>query len=99
MGKKKSKPDVAKLNFEQAIGALTEVVEQIEDGQIPLSESLEKYERGMALIRRCRQILAEAEERIEKIGAENLAKENRSGREDEPEDESDEAEAGDEGLF
>ncbi|MBN1818751.1 MAG: exodeoxyribonuclease VII small subunit [Sedimentisphaerales bacterium] len=72
MGKqKKPNNDIDKLDFEQAITSLTEVVEQIEDGQIPLADSIDKYERGMALIKRCRLILAEAEKRIEKISADN----------------------------
>jgi len=70
MGKKKPNTDVEKLSFEQAIEALTAVVRQIEDGRISLSESLDKYEHGMALIRHCRRILTEAEKRIETIGAE-----------------------------
>ncbi|MBN1124411.1 MAG: exodeoxyribonuclease VII small subunit [Sedimentisphaerales bacterium] len=72
MGKqKKTNNNIEKLDFEQAITALTEVVEQIEDGEIPLADSIDKYERGMALIKRCRQILTDAEKRIDKISTDN----------------------------
>ena len=64
---KESKTDNDKLTFEQAIDSLTEIVTKIEQGQIPLHDSLEQYEKGMTLISRCRKILNQAEERIEKI--------------------------------
>jgi len=63
----KQKNDISKLNFEQSIRELTSIVEKIEQGQIPLQDSLEQYEKGMALIKHCRGILQKAEERIEKI--------------------------------
>ncbi len=62
--------DISKLSFEQAIKALTEIVSRIEQGSIPLADSLEQYEKGMALIDHCRGILTRAEERIEKISKE-----------------------------
>ncbi|HOK95246.1 MAG TPA: exodeoxyribonuclease VII small subunit [Anaerohalosphaeraceae bacterium] len=67
MAKKQEKGDIDKLSFEQAIDALTEIVDKIEDGQIPLAESLQQYEKGMALIKHCRKILLDAEKRIENI--------------------------------
>ncbi|MHC4389215.1 MAG: exodeoxyribonuclease VII small subunit [Planctomycetota bacterium] len=67
MAAKKQKSDMEKLSFEQAIKELTSIVSQIEQGQIPLQDSLEQYERGMGLIKHCRGILQQAEKRIEKI--------------------------------
>ena len=67
MAAKKQKSDMEKLNFEEAIKELTSIVSQIEQGQIPLQDSLEQYERGMGLIKHCRGILQQAEKRIEKI--------------------------------
>ncbi len=69
------KTDIEKLGFEDAIKELTGIVGEIEQGDVALQESLEKYERGMGLIRRCRKILQQAEERIEKISAEEQAEE------------------------
>ena len=63
----KQKNDISKLNFEQSIKELTSIVQKIEQGQIPLQDSLEQYEKGMELIKHCRGILQKAEERIEKI--------------------------------
>ncbi|MFC1795354.1 exodeoxyribonuclease VII small subunit [Planctomycetota bacterium] len=67
MAHKKQKTDIDKLSFEEAIKELTNIVGNIEQGEIPLQDSLEQYEKGMALIKQCRTILQEAEERIEKI--------------------------------
>jgi len=63
--------DINELSFEETISQLTEIVSQIERGQIPLQESIEKYERGMTLITHCRGILTHAEKKIEEISAPN----------------------------
>lgn len=67
MAEKKHKNDIGKLSFEQAIKELTSIVQRIEQGEIALEDSLQQYERGMALIKHCRTILQKAEKRIEKI--------------------------------
>ncbi len=67
MAKNEKKNDIGKLSFEEAIKELTGIVGKIEQGEIPLQDSLKQYERGMALIKHCRTILQKAEKRIEKI--------------------------------
>ena len=67
MADKSREKDIGELSFEEAIAGLTDIVGRIEQGQIPLQDSLKQYERGMALIRHCRTILQKAEKRIEKI--------------------------------
>jgi len=67
MAQKKQKTDTGQLSFEEAIKELTDIVGKIEQGQIPLQDSLQQYEKGMALIKHCRTILQKAEKRIEKI--------------------------------
>lgn len=74
MAGKKQKDDVGGLGFEDAIKELTNIVGKIEQGQIPLQDSLQQYERGMALIKHCRTILQKAEKRIEKITEEEESK-------------------------
>jgi len=63
----KQNNSISKLSFEQAIKQLTGIVSKIEQGEIPLQDSLTQYEKGMTLIKHCRQILTKAEKRIEKI--------------------------------
>ena len=67
MAAKATKKDVTKLGFEDSIKGLKTIVQRIEQGEIPLQDSLEQYEQGMALIQHCRDILQTAENRIEKI--------------------------------
>jgi len=67
MADKKQNNSIEKLNFEDAIRELTNIVGKIEQGQIPLQDSIEQYEKGMTLIKHCRSILVKAEKRIEKI--------------------------------
>jgi exodeoxyribonuclease VII small subunit len=59
--------DVAKLPFEQAVGELESIVKRLEEGKVPLEESVTIYERGEALKKRCEELLRQAEARVEKI--------------------------------
>jgi exodeoxyribonuclease VII small subunit len=67
---------ISKLSFEEAIKELTNIVGKIEQGQIPLQDSLSQYEKGMALIKHCRTILQKAEKRIEKIATEEVSEDS-----------------------
>lgn len=60
-------PDVQSLSFEAALKQLEEIVTKLERGDVPLEESIAIYERGEALKKRCESLLAEAEERVERI--------------------------------
>ena len=59
--------DVGKLSFERAIEELESIVKRLEDGKVPLEESVTIYERGEALKRRCEDLLKQAEARVQKI--------------------------------
>jgi exodeoxyribonuclease VII small subunit len=59
--------DVVKLSFERAIEELETIVKRLEDGKVPLEESVAIYERGEALKRRCEELLRQAEARVDKI--------------------------------
>jgi len=59
--------DVRQLTFERAIEELESIVKRLEDGKVPLEESVAIYERGEALKRRCEELLRLAEARVEKI--------------------------------
>jgi exodeoxyribonuclease VII small subunit len=60
-------PDIAKMSFEAALKELEAIVSKLESGEAPLQESIEIYERGEALKKRCEELLKLAEARIEKI--------------------------------
>lgn len=59
--------DVSKLSFEHAIEELESIVKRLEEGKVPLEESVTIYERGEALKRRCEDLLRQAEARVDKI--------------------------------
>jgi exodeoxyribonuclease VII small subunit len=62
-----SEIDVCQLSFERAIEELESIVRRLEDGKVPLEESVAIYERGEALKRRCEDLLRQAEARVQKI--------------------------------
>jgi exodeoxyribonuclease VII small subunit len=59
--------DVKKMPFERAIEELESIVKRLEEGKVPLEESVAIYERGEALKKRCDELLRQAEARVEKI--------------------------------
>ena len=68
MGKKKiKKSDSQQPSFEESLAQLEETVQQLEAGQLGLSESLELYERGIKTLKECHQALSAAERRIELV--------------------------------
>ncbi|HEX6126517.1 MAG TPA: exodeoxyribonuclease VII small subunit [Pyrinomonadaceae bacterium] len=61
--------------FEASLAELEKIVEQLENGDLALEESLQLFEKGVKLSRECRERLSEAERRIEvlmKDGSGNL---------------------------
>lgn len=59
--------DIAKMTFEEAIAELEKAVNQLDQGDVPLEESIKLYERGARLKARCDDKLREAEEKVEQI--------------------------------
>jgi exodeoxyribonuclease VII small subunit len=66
--------DVNKLPFERAIEELETIIKRLEEGKVPLEESVAIYERGEALKRRCDELLKAAEARVEKITLDSAGK-------------------------
>jgi len=59
------KIDVNALSFEQALAGLTELVEKLESGELPLEESVAAFEQGVKLSRRCEALLDQADQRLQ----------------------------------
>jgi exodeoxyribonuclease VII small subunit len=55
----------AQPDFEAAMRDLEELVERLEQGDLPLEESLAAFERGVMLTRACQTALKEAEQKVE----------------------------------
>ncbi|MDD4913770.1 MAG: exodeoxyribonuclease VII small subunit [Methylococcales bacterium] len=51
--------------FENAMEELEKLVEQMEQGDISLEESLKTFERGIKLTRTCQQALQDAEQKVQ----------------------------------
>ena len=59
--------DIDALSFEAALAELEKIVRALEQGQAPLDESIELYQRGDRLKRHCEARLKAAQARIEQI--------------------------------
>ena len=59
--------DIARLTFEQALSELETIVAELESGQAPLEQSIERYERGARLKAHCEARLEAARLRVERI--------------------------------
>jgi exodeoxyribonuclease VII small subunit len=57
--------------FEETLSALELVVEHLERGRLTMDESIAWYETGLGLMRRCSQLLEQAELRISALDAAN----------------------------
>ena len=62
---KKNKALEEAVPFETSLEALKEILGDLEEGNLPLSESLEKYEAGVRHLRSCHDSLKDAKARIE----------------------------------
>ena len=56
-----------KLSFEQALGRIGEIVKALENGDVPLDESMKLFEEGTALLRQCGGMLDAAEQQVVKL--------------------------------
>lgn len=56
-----------KPSFEAAVSRLDEIVKHLENGDMPLSESLAMFEEGTKLISDCSKLLDEAEQKVVKL--------------------------------
>lgn len=54
-------------DFESALGELETLVAKLEGGEQSLEQSLEDFERGVALFRRCETSLKHAELRVQQL--------------------------------
>lgn len=63
----KKNQDVQALSFEEAFKELEALVEQMEEGNLPLDETLRLFERGTLLSRHCQALLEKAELRLKQL--------------------------------
>ena len=55
------------LSFEDALAELEAAVRQLEEGNLPLTEAIALYERGMGLAQQCSDLLDGAQLQVEQL--------------------------------
>lgn len=53
------------FNFEHSLEQLTQLVTKMEQGNLPLEQSLQHFEDGIRMIRDCQHALQQAEQKIQ----------------------------------
>ncbi|MBR9871937.1 MAG: exodeoxyribonuclease VII small subunit [Gammaproteobacteria bacterium] len=61
----KDKTSIA--DFEKSLDELEKLVRDLEQGELPLEQSLAAFERGIKLTRECQSALKSAEQRVEQL--------------------------------
>jgi exodeoxyribonuclease VII small subunit len=56
-----------KMSFEDALDRLNAIVKRLEEGDVPLEESIGLYEEGMKLGALCKGIVRDAEARMKQL--------------------------------
>lgn len=65
MAKRKPSESEPAVSFEQSLSELQSIVADLEDGSLGLESSLERFEKGIGLLRTCYSILESAEAKVE----------------------------------
>ncbi len=68
MGAKKEK-----ITFEKSLEQLEEIVNKMESGELSLEDSLRLFQDGIEYSKKCRELLAEAEYRVEHLLKDKIA--------------------------
>mgnify|MGYP000300415884 FL=1 len=59
------------VDFEQSLTQLETLVEQLEQGDLPLEAALHSFEEGVRLTRECQGILDQAEQKVQQLVEQN----------------------------
>jgi Exodeoxyribonuclease VII small subunit (EC 3.1.11.6) len=65
------KKNEAPASFESALTELEQIVSRLENGDLPLEEALNEFERGIGLARQGQVKLQQAEQRVQILLADN----------------------------
>ena len=55
------------VNFENALSELEQLVETMENGELPLEQALKQFEKGIALAGQCQQALQNADQKVTQL--------------------------------
>ena len=68
----KKLPNADKMTFELAADELDAIVKRIGDGEVDLEVMMKEHARGQLLVKRCRELLAEAEHQLKTMEVEEI---------------------------
>lgn len=71
MIKNMTKKKAESLTFEQSMQELETLVSKMEQGDLPLEEALQSFERGIQLARHSEQKLKDAEQKVQILTSQN----------------------------
>ncbi len=82
---KREKSKDLDMSFEESLDRLEKIVNELEGADLPLDRSIELYEEGIALVKRCTSSLEKAEMKIKVLACKNgeIVEEDFIGRENE----------------
>ena len=62
-----------KITIEESFASLDAIIEELQNGDLTLEESFQKYEEGMKLIKNCNTAIDKVEKKLEEINGEESA--------------------------
>ena len=62
---------MTKINFEESLSELETLVEEMEQGNLSLEDSLQRFEKGISLTTECQQALQSAELKVQELVEKN----------------------------
>jgi exodeoxyribonuclease VII small subunit len=78
---------IEKMTYEEAVKRLEEIVSLLEEAEIPLEQSFQLFQEGIALSRYCRDKLSDIEYRVEYLLKNGLQDSDLNGNENYGDDE------------
>jgi exodeoxyribonuclease VII small subunit len=66
-----SRKKAENLSFEESMQELETIVRSMEDGELPLEQALNNFERGIVLARHSQQTLKKAEQKVQILMSQN----------------------------
>lgn len=60
--------DISSTNFEAAFAALQEIIDKLENSELPLEDALRLYEEGKKISDQCAKLLESAQLRVSILG-------------------------------
>lgn len=61
-----------KLTVEQSFEKMDELLQQLQQKDLPLEESFKKYQEGLQLVQNCNSMIDKIEKELEVLNAENF---------------------------